>query len=107
MGCYRSKPERVRSAWIGWDLCEDLSMALSREHYLPLLFSGAPWSGCSFFDASAQRQFYSLIVKNHWRCFRSRSVYDEERPETDGRVVVADCVVEERFITGGRVIVAG
>ena len=47
--------------WFG--LTQSLSMASFREHYLPLGLSGAPWSGCSCFGASARTRFPRILSK--------------------------------------------
>src|SRR5437762_2264717 len=47
--------------WFG--LTQSLSMASFREHYLPLGLSGAPWSGCSCFGASARTWFPRILSK--------------------------------------------
>src|SRR5882724_5455648 len=46
-----------------FELTQSLSMASFREHYLPLGLSGAPWSGCSCFGASARTRFPRILSK--------------------------------------------
>src|SRR6266581_3777549 len=68
--------------WFG--LTQSLSMASFREHYLPLGLSGAPWSGCSCFGASARTRFPRILSKVRvGSCLNSES-FDSLAPDYFG-----------------------